>query len=130
MLSSDKKTSKSIIEKYSEEDFDEQDLKKLYKKVTEIAKEQDLSKVNIVSKFDNEEDIKLVTEILCIDLSLCDKTKLMQDLEDNFKKYRYMKKRAEIIERLTDKNVSYDEKRFLEAELSLILKKMGKIRQN
>ncbi len=130
MLSSDKKTSKSIIEKYSEEDFDEQDLKKLYKKVTEIAKEQDLSKVNIVSKFDNEEDIKLVTEILCIDLSLCDKTKLMQDLEDNFKKYRYMKKRAEIVERLTDKNVSDDEKRFLEAELSLILKKMGKIRQN
>lgn len=130
MLSSDKKISKNVFEKYSEEDFDEQDLKNLYKKIVEIAKEQDLSKVNIVNKLESEEDIKLVTEILCIDLSLCDKNKLIQDLEDNFKKYRYMKKRTEIIKRLTDKDVSDDEKRFLEAELSLILKKMGKIRQN
>lgn len=130
VLSSDKKIAKQVRDMYSTEDFEEQDLKELYEKLLKISEEYDLSKVNIVSKLDAEEDIKLVTEILCVDLSMCDKQKLIRDLEDNFKKYRYMKKRSEIIARLSDESVSTDEKRFLEAELSLILKKMGKIKQN
>lgn len=130
VLSSDKKIAKQVRDMYSTEDFAEQDLKELYEKLLKISEEYDLSKVNIVSKLDAEEDIKLVTEILCVDLSMCDKQKLIRDLEDNFKKYRYMKKRSEIMARLSDESVSTDEKRFLEAELSLILKKMGKIKQN
>ena len=130
MMSQDKKISKTVMEEYTEDDFSEQDLKKMYSEIMNIAKEQDLSKINIVSKLQKEEDIQLITEILCIDLSLCDKTKLIQELNDSFKKYRYMKKRDEIVKRLSDKSVSDDEKRFLEAELSLILRKMGKIKQN
>lgn len=130
LVSSDKKIAKQIRDMYVAEDFAEQDLKLLFEKLLNISNEFDLSKVNIVSKLEAEEDIKLVTEILCIDLSMCDKSKLIKELEDNFKKYRYMQKRSEIIARLSDENVSTDEKRFLEAELSLILKKMGKIKQN
>ena len=130
VFSSDKKISKQMLEAYSEEDFEEQDLKALYGKVICLANEFDLNKINIVSKLDSEDDIKLVTEILCIDLSMCDKQKLVKDLEDTFKKYGYMKKRQEIIRKLADDTVSQDEKRFLEAELSLVLKKMGKIKQN
>lgn len=130
MLSADKKVSKQMQEMYSEEDFEEQDIKELFVKLKGLASEVDLGKVNIVSKLEKEEDIKLATEILCIDMSMYDKQKLIRELEDNFKKYRYMKKRSEIMSRLSDDSVSADEKRFLEAELSLILKKMGKIKQN
>ena len=54
----------------------------------------------------------------------------MQDLEVNFKKYNFMKKRTEIMSRLSEDGIDPDERRFLEIELNQILKKMGKIKQN
>jgi len=102
----------------------------VYAKLLELVKEYDLTKINLASKFDNPEDVNVITEILCIDISSFDKPKLMQDLEVNFKKYNYVKKRTEIMSRLGEDGVDPDERRFLEIELNQILKKMGKMKQN
>lgn len=129
LMSNDKKISKEILEKYSAEDFENIELKDIYLELIEISKTEDLSKINVVSKFNDEEKIKIITEVLCIDMSSFDKTKLLSELETNFKKYRYLKKRDEILKRLSDSDIEQDEKSFLEIELTQILKKIGKIKQ-
>jgi len=129
-VSNDKKCSKEILEKYTPEDFECEDLKKIYSELLDLSKECDITKVNLVSKFERPEAINVISEILCIDISSFDKSKLMQDLEINFKKYNYVKKRTEIMSRLSEDGVDPDERRFLEIELNEILKKMGKMKQN
>lgn len=130
LVSNDKKCSREIMEKYTPEDFESLDLKNIYEKLLKIAEECDLTKVNLTSKFDNPEEVNVIAEILCIDISSFDKPKLIQDLETNFKKYNYVKKRTEIMTRLSEDGVDPDERRFLEIELNQILKKMGKMKQN
>lgn len=130
LVSNDKKCSREIADKYTAEDFENNDLKNIYGKLLNIAKDCDLSKVNLVNKFEAPEDVNIITEILCIDISSFDKPKLMQDLETNFKKYNYVKKRNEIMSRLAEDGIDSDERRFLEIELNQILKKMGKMKQN
>lgn len=129
-LCNDKKCVREIKEKYTPGDFESEDLKAMYIRLLELSKEYDLSKINLVSKFEDTQEINLVTEILCIDISSFDKSKLMQDLEINFKKYNYLKKRTEIMQRLSEEGVDPDEKKFLEIELNQILKKIGKMKQN
>lgn len=130
ILSNDKKLSKQMLESYKESDFENEELKYIFLKIKEISTEFDIQKINISTKFEQEKDIELLTEIMCIDISSFEKAKLVAELETNFKKYGYMKKRNEILQRLSDSSVSEDEKRFLEAELSVILKKLGKTKQN
>lgn len=126
MLSNDKKISKEMFEKYKEKDFEEQDLRDLYLKIVDKYDNGGLLNGNIITNFNDKQDINLVAEIMCIDLSQYNKPKLIQELEIAFKKYRYEKDRSDIIKKLGDSNLDADERRFLEAELSVILKKIAK----
>lgn len=125
IFSKDKKTINSIFERFSERDFEYIDLKELFIELKELAKEEDISKLNLLTKFNESSKFNLITEILAIDMSLFDKQKLYNELDMTFKKYQYQKRRAEILGRLSE-NISSDEKQMLEIELGQILLKMAK----
>ena len=127
LLSNDKKISNEIINSFKEKDIESEDLKDLFSKIVEIAKEVDISKINITTKFTKEKDVELISQILCTDISTFDKPKLIEDLKNSFKKYRYMDRRQEILEEL-NKDMDPDEKRLLELELGQIIIKLSKLK--
>ena len=96
-------------------------------KVVEIAKESDITKINITTRFTGDKDVELISQILCTDISTFDKPKLIEDLKNSFKKYRYMDRRQEILEEL-NKDMSQDEKRLLELELGQIILKLSQLK--
>ena len=127
LLSNDKKISNEIINNFKEKDIESEDLKDLFSKIVEIAKEVDISKINITTKFTKEKDVELISQILCTDISTFDKPKLIEDLKNSFKKYRYLDRRQEILEEL-NKDMDPDEKRLLELELGQIIIKLSKLK--
>ena len=127
IFSKDKKLIASIFERFKEQDFEYEDLRNLFIKLKDIGYNEDLSKINLLTRFNEMEDVNLITEILAIDMSQFERQKLFAELDTTFKKYYYQKRRAEILGRLSE-NISSDEKQMLEIELGQILIKMAKIK--
>lgn len=127
VLTKDKKIINNIFERFRADDFEYEDVKELYKTLKELGTKEDLSKINLLAKFNDETSLSLITEILAIDMSNFDKDKLFADLDNTFKKYYYQKRRTEILDRLKE-DISLDEKQMLEIELGQILIKIAKIK--
>ena len=125
LFTKDKKIITDVFERFKKEDFDYEQIGELFEQLKHIHEQEDLSRINIVSKFDENTNINLVTEILAIDMSQFNKEKLYSELDTMFKKYYYQKRRAEILGRLSQE-ISSDEKQMLEVELGQILLKIAK----
>lgn len=127
MLIKDRKIFNGVKENFTEKDFNNQDLGDMFNMLLDIDKEKDITKSNIISRIKGGENIKLLTEVLYVDIKSFDKEKLLEDLVKSFTKFRYIKRREEIDDKLSDKNIDEDEKEMLEIEVSQIIKKMAKI---
>ena len=128
IFTKDKKTINNVLDRFNETDFEYEELRDLFVVLKELNTKEDLSKINLLTKFNNETDnVNLITEILAIDMSQFDKQKLYNELDNTFKKYYYQKRRAEILGRLSAP-ISLDEKQMLEIELGQILLKIAKIK--
>lgn len=126
MLSKDRKYINKLKEILKENDFENDDLKELYNYIINLDKTEDITKCNLLKYLTEENQIKLVTEILCI--NILDKDKFILDLESDMKKYRYDKRRTEILKRLSEKNISKDERDLLSIELNQIIINRGKLK--
>lgn len=126
MLSKERKYINSIKEIIKESDFENDDLKQLYSYIIELDKNEDITKCNLLKYLTDEDKMKLVTEILCIDIA--DKDKFISDLQNDIKKYRYESRRTEILKRLAEKDVSKDERELLSIELNQIIINRGKLK--
>lgn len=127
MCTKDKKMINDVCARFKAEDFDYEDTKELFESLKELNCKEDLCKLNLLTKFNEQDNIDLITEIMAIDMSQFDKSKLYTELDNVFKKYYYQKRRAEILGRL-GQDISSDEKQMLEIELGQILLKMAKIK--
>ena len=127
IFTKDKKQINNIFYRFKEEDFEYEDTRNLFNELKELNSKEDLSKINLLTKFNESNNVNLITEILAIDMSQFDKQKLFTELDTTFKKYYYQKRRAEILGRLSG-DISSDEKQMLEIELGQILLKMAKIK--
>lgn len=127
ILTKDKKIINNIFSRFKEDDFEYEDTKQLFKALKELGDKEDLSKVNLLTKFNETDDVNLITEILAIDMSQFNREKLYIELDNTFKKYYYQKRRAEILGRISQ-DIDSDEKQMLEIELGQILLKMAKIK--
>ncbi len=126
MLSKERKYINAIKEAVNESDFENNDLRELYSYIVQLDNKIDIAKGNILKYLTDDEKLKLVTEILCI--NILDKDKFINDLKIDLKKYRYEKRRAEILKRLSEKDVSKDERELLSIELSQIIINKGKLK--
>ena len=127
ILTQDKKMVNSVCDRFNIEDFEYEDTKELFGNLKELNCKEDLCKINLLTKFNEQQNVDLMTEIMAIDMSQFDKLKLYSELDNIFKKYNYQKRRAEILLRL-GQDISSDEKQMLEIELGQILLKMAKIK--
>ena len=127
VFTKDKKIINNVFSRFKAEDFEYEEIKQLYINLKELNKSEDLSKINLLAKFNDADNVNLITEILALDMSQFVKEKLYLELDNIFKKYYYQKRRAEILGRLSQ-DISSDEKQLLEIELGQILLKMAKIK--
>ena len=79
---------------------------------------------SIIRNFEDAKDVECLAEIMCIDINSCDKSKLLTELEMDFKKAKYENRKQEILKLLEDANISEEEKAILSIELNQILKKL------
>lgn len=127
LLGKDKKMVNNVFERFKETDFEYLDVRNMYIFLKELNDEQDITKINILTKITDNETLNLITEILSINLSDFDKQKLYQEMDVAFKKYGYIKRREEILEKLKT-DISTDEKQLLEIELGQIILKIAKMK--
>ena len=129
LLSKEKKIVSEIFKNFNENDFLYEDIKNIFTYLSNINKENDITKINILSKATENDaiDINLLTEIIAIDIASFDKEKLLIDLINIFKKYSYQKRREEILKRL-EQDISEDEKKMLEVELGQIVIRLAKMK--
>ena len=127
-LSEDRKIVREVIQKVLPDYLTDENLKRIYSKIIDMEnnsndKERNVCH-NIIRNFESPKDVDCIAEIMCIDLNACDKLKLIEELELDFKKARYESRKQEILKLLSDPEVSEEEKSVLSIELSEILKKI------
>lgn len=126
LLSKDRKYINAIKNLVNTSDFEDDDLRELFDYMISLDEKEDIAKCNVLKYLTDDDKIKLVTEILCI--NVLDKSKFIQDLKVDLKKYRYEKRRTQILKRLSEKDVSKDERDMLSIELSQIIINKGKLK--
>lgn len=126
LLSKDRKYINEIKNLVNSSDFEDDDLRDLFEYVVNLDEKEDIAKCNVLKYLTDDDKIKLVTEILCI--NILDRAKFIQDLKVDLKKYRYEKRRTQILKRLSEKDVSKDERDMLSIELSQIIINKGKLK--
>lgn len=128
LISKDKKIIDKVFNRFSDKDFEFNDIKEIFLNLKEASLKEDISKINITTKYMNSDKLEVLTGIMCLDLSEFDREKLFLELDKIFKKYSYIKRREEILNRLNSSDIVKDERQLLELELSQIIIKMGKIK--
>lgn len=126
MLSKKKKVQEEIIKNISSEDIEDENVRKIYDFIMTLRNEYDINKIDVLSKIQDEDMIKEITDIMYIDISGYEE-KLLQDVLKNKKKERLFTRRDEIIKRLNE-NVSSDESDILKVELNQIVIELSKLK--
>lgn len=127
LLCKDKNIQDSIYNNIKLEDIQDESVKKVYTFILKLKEEFDINKIDILSKIQDEEMMKEMTEIMYIDISSADKNKLLNDVLKNKNKERLYFRRDEIIKRLGE-NITNDEKEILKLELNQIVLELSKLR--
>ena len=110
----------------SPNDIEDENVRKIYNFIISLSNEYDINKIDILSKIQDEDMVKEITDIMYIDISGYEE-KLLQDVLKNKKKERLYTRRDEIIKRLTD-NISKDESDILKVELNQIVIELSKLK--
>ena len=124
MLSKKKKIQEEIVKNISSEDIEDENVRNVYNFIINLSNEYDINKIDILSKIQDEDMLKEITDIMYIDISGYEE-KLLQDVLKNKKKERLYTRRDEIIKRLGE-DVSSDESEVLKVELNQIVIELSK----
>ena len=127
MISKDKAIYKALEENITEDMITSPGVKKLYIFLKDLAKNYDIFKVDILSKIEDEELVKEMTDVMYIDDFDTNKYKLLEDVLKYMKKENLTKRRKEIFEEIS-KDISNDEKEILQVELSEINKELASLK--
>lgn len=126
LLCKDKKIQEKIFEKISIDDIFDEDVKKVYKFIIDLSQTVDINKIDILTKIQDDELMKEITEIMYIDVSE-DREKLLSDVLKNKNKEKLLLRREEILKRLSE-DITIDEKQILKLELNQIVLELSKLK--
>lgn len=127
ILTKDKKIQQEIFEKININDIMDENVKKVYAFILKLKDELDINKIDILSKTDDEEIVKEITDIMYLDIYDVDKTKLLNDVLKNKNKEKLYLRREEILKRL-EFDTSQEEKDILTLELNQIILELSKLK--
>ena len=126
VLSKNKKVQEAILSNISSDDIDDENVRKIYDFILSLKDKYDINKIDILSKIQDEDMIKEITDIMYIDISGYEE-KLLQDVLKNKKKEKLFTRRDDIIKRLNE-NISDDESQILNVELNQIIIELSKLK--
>ena len=126
VLSKNKKVQEAILSNISSYDIDDENVRKIYDFILSLKDKYDINKIDILSKIQDEDMIKEITDIMYIDISGYEE-KLLQDVLKNKKKEKLFTRRDDIIKRLNE-NISDDESQILNVELNQIIIELSKLK--
>ncbi|MDO4282918.1 MAG: DNA primase [Clostridia bacterium] len=127
ILSKDKKIQNILFDKILPNDIYDESVRKVYDFLVKLKDQCDINQVDILSKIQDEDLIKEITDIMYIDISSIDKEKLLQDVLKNKNKERLYMRRDEILKR-TSESISKDEMEILQLELNQIIVEISKLK--
>ena len=110
---------KNVIES---EDFKDENNRKIAKRLYEEFEKGNIN--NVLDLFKEEELINHITYIMSSDLDINDTNKAIDDILSKIKKEKIMNRKNEILKKLTDSNISENERKNLEEELKNLSKKL------
>lgn len=126
LLSKKKKIVDAVFENVKSQDIDDENVRKIYDFISSLRDEYDINKIDILSKIQDEDMIKEITDIMYIDISGYEES-LLQDVLKNKKKEKLFARRDEIIERL-NQDISKDEGEILKVELNQIVIELSRLK--
>ncbi len=126
MLSKKKKIQEELMNSISSSDIEDESVRKLYDFILSLRDKYDINKIDILSKIQDEDMIKEITDIMYIEISGYEE-KLLQDVLKNKKKEKLFTRRDEIIKRLSE-DISKDESDILKLELNQIVIELSKLK--
>lgn len=126
LLSKNKRVQEEILRSISSEDIDDENVRKIFDFILSLKDKYDINKIDILSKIQDEDMIKEITDIMYIDISGYEE-KLLQDVLKNKKKEKLFTRRDDIIKRLSE-DISNDESQVLEVELNQIIIELSKLK--
>lgn len=127
LLSKDKNIQEEIIKNVQPDDIENENVKNVYNFILNLMKEYNINNIDIISKIQDEELVKEITDIMYIDISSIDKKKLLQDVLKNKDKEKLYLRRDEILKRMSE-NISKDEQEILQLELNQIILEISKLK--
>mgnify|MGYP004659893239 FL=1 len=127
ILSHNKKIQERIFNEVSIDDFEDENVKKIYEYILKLKEQYDINKIDILSKLKDEELIKELTEIIYIDTQNIDNEKLLNDVLTYKHKEKLYNRRDEILKRL-EENISKDEQDILQFELNQIIIEISRLK--
>lgn len=127
ILSKDKNIQKLIFEKVNSTDIYDENVRKAYNFLVDLKEKYDINKIDILSKIQDEELVREMTDIMYIDISNVNREKLLQDVLKNKNKEKLYMRRDEILKR-TSENISKDEMEILQLELNQIVVELSKLK--
>lgn len=127
ILSKNKEIQKKIFEKIMPEEIENKEVRGAYEYLITLKEKYDINQIDILTKIQDEELIKEMTDIMYIDLSNVDKEKLLHDVLKLKEKEKLYNRRDEILKR-TSENISKDEREVLQLELNQIIVELSKLK--
>ena len=125
LMSKNKSIQNIIFDKVKSSDIEDEVLRKLYDKIKELSLLYDISKIDILSKINDEELIKELTEIMYIEIA-DDKEKFLNEVLRKKHRDFLSSRRMEILNALSKENISKDESEMLNIELNEIVLELSK----
>ena len=117
---------KSIL---SPDDFKKEKNREIMKKLYEEFEKGNSNINNILEQFNEDQEIiSILTGIMAYDYEIKDDKKAIEDLIKNYKKEKISTRKKEIINSLSDSNISKEEASKLEKELHDIIIKLAQIK--
>ena len=126
LLSKKPAIQQEIVKNIKSSDIDNEDVRKIFDFILSLMDNYDINKIDILSKIQDEDMVKEITDIMYIDISGYE-NKLLQDVLKNKKKEKLYARRDEILKRL-DQNISKDESEIIKYELNQIVIELSKLK--
>ena len=127
ILSKDKNIQEQIYEKILPDDIIDENVKMVYNFLLDLKEKVDINKIDILTKVEDEDLMRELTDIMYIDISQVDKQRLLDDVLKNKNKEKLYLRRDEIIKRL-DLDITDDERQILKFELNQIIMQLSKLK--
>ncbi len=128
MICKDIKIYNIIRENITENMIKTPGINRLYKFIDNLSTSYDLTKIDILSKIEEDELIKEMTDIMYIDSSEGNRYKLLEDVLKYMKRENLQERRNQIFKSLSDSSISQDEKEILQVELNQINIELAKLK--